>query len=47
MSSENTLSFQLHRTSFLKINKVPTFSEITQALQCVNIVFIQSDEYTC
>ena len=34
------------RTSSLKINKLTTFSEITQVWQCLNIVFIQSDELT-
>ena len=30
----------------LKINKLPTFSEITEAWQCLNSVFIRSDEFT-
>ena len=34
------------RTFSLKINKLPTFSEITQAWQCLKIVFIRSDEVT-
>ena len=34
------------RTFPLKINKLPTFSEITQAWQCLNSVFIRSDEFT-
>ena len=34
------------RTFSLKINKLPTFSEITQAWQCLKIVFIRSDEFT-
>ena len=34
------------RTFSLKINKLPTFSEITQAWQCLKIVFIWSDEFT-
>ena len=54
MSSEHTLSFQLHKTDLglisrtfsLKINKLTTFSEITQVWQCLNIVFIRSDEFT-
>ena len=54
MSSEHTLSFQLKQTELglrsrtfsLKINKLPTFSEITQAWQCLKIVFIRSDELT-
>ena len=33
-------------TISLKINKLPTFSEITQALRCLRIVFIWSDEFT-
>ena len=54
MSSEHALSFHLHtqtdfgmrsRTFSLKINKLPTFSEITQAWQCLKIVFIGSDEF--
>ena len=46
------LSFQLQtnlglrsRTFSLKLNKLPTFSEITQAWQCLKIVFILSDEF--
>ena len=34
------------RTFSLKINKLPTFSEITQAWQCLKIAFIRSDEFT-
>ena len=34
------------RTFSLKINKLPTFSEITQAWKCLKIAFIQSDEFT-
>ena len=34
------------RTVSLKINKLPTFSEITQGWQCLKIVFIWSDEFT-
>ena len=34
------------RTFSLKIKKLPRFSEITQAWQCLKIVFIQSDEST-
>ena len=34
------------RTSSLKLNKLPTFSEITQAWQCLKVVFIRSDEFT-
>ena len=34
------------RTFSLKINKFPTFSEITEAWQCLKIVFIWSDEFT-
>ena len=30
----------------LKINKLTAFSEITQAWQCLKIVFIWSDEFT-
>ena len=30
----------------LKINKLPTFSEITQAWHCLKLVFIWSDEFT-
>ena len=30
----------------LKINKLPTFSEISQGWQCLKIVFIWSDELT-
>ena len=33
------------RTFSLKINKLPTFSEITQAWQCLKIVFKLSDEF--
>ena len=32
------------RTISLKINKLPTFSEINQGWQCLQIVIIQSDE---
>ena len=32
------------RTVSLKINKLPTFSEINQGWQCLKIVFLQSDE---
>ena len=32
------------RTFSLKINKLPTFSEINQGCQCLKIVFIQTDE---
>ena len=52
MSSEHTLSLQLtdfclrSRTFSLKINKLPTFSVITQALQCLKIMFIWLDEFT-
>ena len=35
------------RTFSLKINKLATFSEITQVWQCLKIVFIRSDEFTC
>ena len=35
----------ISRTFSLKINKLPTFSEITQAWQCLKIVFIWSDEF--
>ena len=49
MSSEDTLSFQLQtdlglraRTFSLKINKLPTFSEINQGWHCLKIVFIMS-----
>ena len=31
------------RTFSLQINKLTTFSEITQVWQCLNIVFIRSD----
>ena len=34
------------RTFSLKINKLPTFFEITQTWQCLKIVFIWSDEFT-
>ena len=34
------------RTFSLKMNKLPTFSEITEASQYLKIVFIQSDELT-
>ena len=34
------------RTFSLKINKLPTFSEFTQAWQCLKSVFIRSDEFT-
>ena len=34
------------RTFSLTINKLPTFSEITQAWQCLKIVFVWSDEFT-
>ena len=51
MSSEDTLSFQLQtdlglraRTFSLKINKLPTFSEINQGWQCLKIVFIMSSQ---
>ena len=33
-------------TFSLKINNCPTFSKITQAWQCLKIVFIRSDEFT-
>ena len=33
------------RTFALKINKLPTFSEISQAWQCLKIVFIDLDFY--
>ena len=33
-------------TFSLKINKLPTFSEITQAWQCLKLVFILSHEFT-
>ena len=33
------------RTFSLKINKLPAFSEINQAWQCLKIVFIRSDEF--
>ena len=51
MSSEHTFTAQTDlglrsRTFSLKINKLPTFSEISQACQCLKIVFIQSDEFT-
>ena len=53
MSSEHTLSFQLHRMIwardlelFLYNNKLPTFCDITQVRQWVKIVFILSDEFT-
>ena len=52
VQSEHTVSFQLtdlglrSRTFSLKINKLPTFSEITQAWQCLKIVLIRSDEFT-
>ena len=32
------------RTFSIKINKLPTFSEITQVWQCLKIVFMRSDE---
>ena len=34
------------RTFSLKINKFPSFSEITQMWQCLKIVFIKSEEFT-
>ena len=34
------------RTFSLKINQLITFSEITQAWQCLKIVLIGSDEFT-
>ena len=34
------------RTRTLKINNLPTFSEINQAWQCLKIVFIRSAEFT-
>ena len=34
------------RTFSVKINKLPTFSEITRPWQCLKIVFIWSDEFT-
>ena len=34
------------RTFSLKINQLITFSEITQAWQCLKIVFTRSDEVT-
>ena len=34
------------RTFSKKINKLITFSEITQAWQCLEIVFIRSDDFT-
>ena len=34
----------ISRTFSLKINKLPTFSEISQGWQCLKIVFIWSDE---
>ena len=55
MSSEHTLSFQLHaqtdlglisRTFSLKNNNLPAFSEIIQVSQWVKMVFIWSDEFT-
>ena len=53
MANEDTLSFQLHRlikaqdpTFSLKINKLPTFSEITEAWQCLKIMFLWSNEFT-
>ena len=55
MSIEHTLSFQLHRLIkagdlelFSKqINKLNTFSEMTQAWPRFKIVFTWSDEFTC
>ena len=35
-----------YRTFSQKINWLITFSEITQAWQCLKIVFIWSDEFT-
>ena len=37
---------QRFRTFSQKINQLITFSEITQAWQCLKIVFIWSDEFT-
>ena len=51
MSSEHTSTANADlglrpRTFSLKNNKLPTFSEITQAWQCLKIVFIWSYEFT-
>ena len=54
MWSEHTLSFSTAQTDLglrprtfsIKINKLPTYSEITQTWQCLKIVFIRSDEFT-
>ena len=51
MSNEHTLSYQLHRlikdqTLSLNINKSPTFSEITEAWQCLKVMLIWSNEFT-
>ena len=42
MSSAQTDLGRRSRTFSLKINNLPTFSEITQAWQCLKIVFIRS-----
>ena len=34
----------ISRTFYLKINRFPTFSEISQGWQCLKIVFFWSDE---
>ena len=54
MSSEHTLSFQLHiliyardLEPFFKNNKLPTLCDISQLRQWVKIVFIWSNEFTC
>ena len=44
-TAQNDLGLR-SRTFPLKINKLPTFSEITQAWQCLNSVFIWSDGFT-
>ena len=57
LSHSNNSFFNMHRTSLtdiglrsrffsLKISKLSTFSEITQAWECLKIVFIRSDEFT-
>ena len=54
MSSQHTLVTSTaqtdlglrYRTFSLKKNWLITFSEITQAWQCLKIVFIRSDEFT-
>ena len=44
-TAQNDIS-QTCRTFSLKINKLPTFSEINQVFQCLTVVFIWSDVFT-